>query len=292
MLKSIIRKCFATIGINLEYLNRVIATWSIKSALNEKGYNGLIDKLRDIQPDLSEQYSKGKEKYNDYLELKRRGLHAFQCLLMLRVIEEMNTKLTVVDIGDSAGTHMLYLQELTKNNFEINAISINLDQRAVEKIKARGQMAILCRAEDLCMEIEQQVDLFISFQMIEHLHNPAIFLNRLARKVTKSKLLITLPYLKCSRVGLHHVRNGVKEKIFAEEEHIFELSPEDWALLILHSGWKVVYSEIYHQYPRRWPFPAKWFLEKYWRNSDYEGFWGAVLERDYTYAGLYQDWEV
>jgi len=292
MLKTIIKYFFVTVGINPERLIRVISKWSIKSTINNcRNYNELIEKLRNIEPDLSEQYSRGKEKYNDYLELKRRALHAFQCSLMLKVLGKLDAmKLTVVDIGDSAGTHMRYLQELTKSKYEVNTISVNLDSRAIEKIKAKGQKAILCRAEDLNLNMEQRIDLFTSFEMVEHLHNPAIFFHRLANKSDCNTMLITLPYLRYSRVGLHHVRNRVENIIFAEDEHIFELNPEDWTLLMLHSGWKVVHSEIYYQYPTKWFF-IKWLLRKYWQITDYEGFWGAILEKEKTYDELYQDWE-
>ncbi|MFH1309101.1 MAG: hypothetical protein ABIH85_00305, partial [Candidatus Omnitrophota bacterium] len=76
----------------------------------------------------------------------------------------------------------------------------------------------------------------------------------------------------------------------AEEEHIFELNPKDWALLFLHSGWRVKYSEIYYQYPRKWPV-LSWLWAKFWKLTDYEGFWGAILEKDTTYSDCYQDWE-
>jgi len=291
MLKTIIKYFFVTVGINPERLIRVISKWSIKSTIIAEDYNELIEKLRNIEPDLSEQYSRGKEKYNDYLELKRRALHAFQCSLMLKVLGKLDAmKLTVVDIGDSAGTHMRYLQELTKSKYEVNTISVNLDSRAIEKIKAKGQKAILCRAEDLNLNMEQRIDLFTSFEMVEHLHNPAIFFHRLANKSGCNTMLITLPYLRYSRVGLHNVRNKVENIIFAEDEHIFELNPEDWTLLMLHSGWKVVHSEIYYQYPTKWFF-IKWLLRKYWQITDYEGFWGAILEKEKTYDELYQDWE-
>jgi hypothetical protein len=126
--------------------------------------------------------------------------------------------------------------------------------------------------------------------MVEHLHNPAIFFHRLANKSDCNTMLITLPYLRYSRVGLHHVRNRVENITFAEDEHIFELNPEDWTLLMLHSGWKVVHSEIYYQYPTKWFF-ITWLLRKYWQITDYEGFWGAILEKEKTYDELYQDWE-
>jgi hypothetical protein len=107
-------------------------------------------------------------------------------------------------------------------------------------------------------------------------------------------MVVTVPYLKKSRVGLHHLRHGHHKKVFAEDVHIFELSPEDWTLLILHSGWKVVYSEIYYQYPRMIPLVIPLLspmFSWYWRNIDFEGFWGAILKKDTTISDYYQDWD-
>ncbi|MBI4833588.1 MAG: methyltransferase domain-containing protein [Planctomycetes bacterium] len=263
---------------------------SIKLAMAQSNLVNLVERLRRIEPDISMQELSETPYFNGYIELKRRSLQAFQCSLMLKIINDFASRdLTVVDIGDSAGTHMLYLRELTKDKFNLDTISVNLDPRAIEKIKARGLKAMLCRAEELDLG-EQRVDLFASFEMVEHLHNPAIFFRRLAKKTPCNKLLITVPYLRQSRVGLHHVRHNIAKKITAEEEHIFELSPEDWTLLIKHSGWKVIYSKIYYQYPRNFPFISQLFA-KYWRRFDYEGFWGAILEKDTTFTDNYQDWE-
>jgi cyclopropane fatty-acyl-phospholipid synthase-like methyltransferase len=207
--------------------------------------------LRELVPDISQQEESEKDTFNEYIELKRRTLQAFQCRMMLHALSDCALEtVTVADIGDSAGTHMLYLKELTKGRFHLDTISVNLDPRAIEKIRARGLHAVLCRAEELDLG-DRKVDLFTSFQMVEHLHNPAIFFRRLSVKAECERMVLTVPYLRCSRVGLHHVRNNLKKMIFAEDEHIFELSPEDWTLLFLHSGWKVKSSQIYYQYPRR-----------------------------------------
>jgi hypothetical protein len=118
---------------------------------------------------------------------------------------------------------------------EVDTVSINLDPRAVEKIKARDLEARLCRVEDLDLS-GIDIDLFTSFQMVEHLHNSAIFFYRLAKKSTCQKILITIPDRKNHRAGLNHVRNHSQEPGFAENAHIFELSPKDWTLLLLHAG--------------------------------------------------------
>lgn len=290
MIENFIKNILTLTGINVRSIAMHVATRSISSAVRENKFDDLMEKLRDVVPDISNQQSSEKGKFNDYIELKRRSLQAFQCSLMLKTLECLSPgKLTVVDIGDSAGTHMLYLKELTKDRFDINTISVNLDPRAIAKIKARGLTAVLCRAEDLSLE-DKPVDLFTSFEMVEHLHNPAIFFRRLAKRSIGNRLLITVPYRKTSRVGLHNLRNNSRKNITAEEEHIFELSPGDWELLILHSGWKIVHKKVYYQYPRKYPLVSS-LLRWFWEKIDFEGFWGAVLEKDTTVSDRYNDWE-
>ena len=271
---------------------KLIKKISLKAAIWEQKLSDTIDELRKIVPDISKQESAQSE-FNDFWELKRRGMHAFQSGLMLKAINTINKQTIVVaDIGDSAGTHMLYLKSLSTGK-NIETYSVNLDPRAIKKIKDRGLKAILKRAEEIEPEDiggKEGVDLFTSFEMVEHLHNPAIFFKRIASKMSCNKMLVTVPFLKQSRVGLHHIRKRLKNVIYAEDEHVFELSPEDWTLLFLHSGWKVNYNEIYFQYPRKIPIIAN-MLRYIWKKTDYEGFWGVILEKDLTFADLYQDWE-
>lgn len=291
-IKKIVKKGLSICGIDARSLYQKISYWSLVKAVKQQGLSDLVEILRNIVSDISRQESREILNFNAYWELKRRTLQAFQCELMLKALEGFSAdKLIVADIGDSAGTHMLYLKELTKDKFDVETISINLDPRAIEKIKARGLKAILKRAEDIEPEdIGGKVDLFTSFEMVEHLHNPAIFFRRIAKKSSCKRMLITVPYLKQSRVGLHHVRRRSREIIYAEDEHIFELNPTDWTLFFLHSGWKVAFNKIYYQYPTGWPVVAI-FLRWFWKTSDFEGFWGAILEKDTTYSDLYQDWE-
>jgi 2-polyprenyl-3-methyl-5-hydroxy-6-metoxy-1,4-benzoquinol methylase len=293
IMKIIVKKTLNIFGINAKDVHQKIAYMSIIKAQKQQALSDMGHTLSNIVPDISKQESRENQNFNAYRELKRRTLQAFQCKLMIKALEGFaSDKLTVVDIGDSAGTHMLYLKELTKDKFNVETISINLDPRAIEKIRARGLNAILKRAEDIKPEEIKggRIDLFTSFEMVEHLHNPAIFFRRIAKNSSCRTMLITVPYLRQSRVGLYSVRSMLKEIIYAEDEHIFELNPEDWTLLFLHSGWKVTFSKIYYQYPTRWPFLSS-FLRWFWKTSDFEGFWGAILEKETTFSDLYKDWE-
>lgn len=291
MIKHFLKNILKLLRIDINKITERFAKWSIRFALFESEFNYLVERLRKIVPDISHQYSDNPKNFNDYWELKIRGMHVFQCFLMLKALDNLALKdrLVVVDIGDSAGTHMLYLKELTRGKFDIDTLSVNLDPRAIDKIKARGLNALLCHAEELDLR-ERKVNLFVSFEMLEHLHNPANFLRRLAKKSQGNRIVISVPYVRNSRVALYHIRNKLFKSVFSEEEHIFEFSPDDWSLLMAHSGWKVIYSKIYYQYPRRIPIFSNG-LASYWRRADFEGFWGAILERDTSISDLYLDWE-
>lgn len=291
-LKKITKNILRSLGITItpEKIYQGLSYRSLRWAIKQQKLDKMLVKLREIVPDISNQEASTKETFNEYWEFKRRGLQSFQCSLMLKALEYFTAhNLTIVDIGDSAGTHMLYVKELTRPGYEIDCIGVNLDPRAIKKIMARGQKAILCRAEDLNLG-EKQVDLFTSFEMVEHLHNPSIFFRRLAKRSGCKKMLITVPYLRQSRVGFNSIRNKLKGDIFAEDEHVFELSPSDWKLLLLHSGWKVTYSKIYYQYPKSLPLISQ-ILALFWKRYDYEGFWGAILEKDTSFSDCYKDWE-
>jgi len=276
--------------------SQFIATRSIKQAVCEQGLSQLIDKLSEIVPDITHQYRTFKLD-NLYLTKKVRGQHAFQISLVQKAINilKKNAKndLTIADIGDSAGTHIQYIKSLFSDR-NIRTISVNLDPKAVKRIREKGFEAICARAEEVGEKYSINADVFLCFETLEHLMNPAEFLYKLSTK-TKCKLfVITVPYLRSSRVGLHQIRNlnkqgfSPKTIVTAENTHIFELSPEDWRLLFQFAGWRTVFERIYLQYPKKNLLRiTKW----YWRMFDFEGFYGMILKRDSKWSKLYTGWQ-
>jgi hypothetical protein len=270
---------------------------SLKSAIAEQGMRELLVQLAKSVPDLTDQYSTFKID-TEYLQLKVRAQHAFQIKITLKALEiianqkqENKDTFTVVDIGDSSGTHLRYLKSLISNsasfcsvrNFQF--LSVNLDPIAVEKIRSKGQDAILCRAEELFLKNEIKANLFLSYEVLEHLSNPIDFLNKLSLSVEDTLFVLTVPYLSQSRVGLHHVRHNQKRDVYPENTHIFELSPTDWKLIFLHSGWEVIEETIYRQYPLK-----SWMriMKPFWGKYDFEGFYGVILKKNRRWAELYQ----
>lgn len=262
-----------------------ILTRSLEKALKDQNLKSLKIKLEEIVPDITNQYSEFKLD-TQYLGNKARNMHTFQISLVNSIIDEIEEPV-IVDVGDSAGTHLQYILALYSKNKKIKCFSLNLDPEAIKRIKKRGLEAIEARAENL-KDYNINADIFLCFEILEHLMNPCSFLYQLSSDTKAKYLIMTVPYLKASRTGLHHIRKKREiDRICAENTHIFELSPEDWRLIVQHSGWSIIDEKIYFQYPKRGLF---WMTKLIWKRFDYEGFYGLVLKKDNTWSSKYLDW--
>lgn len=271
--KNRLRKCMELVQIK-----------SLEAAAREQQLDELAKKLQALVPDLTDQYTSFKVK-GRYLNTKVRNMHAFQISLIDEIINEFQGPI-IVDIGDSSGTHLQYIAGLYSQNKNIKCLSVNLDPKAVDRIQKKGFEAIHTRAEDLHKR-KIFANIFVCFEILEHLVDPCRFLYDLSSKTDATYFIVTVPYLKNSRVGLHHIRAGREDYVNAENTHILELSTEDWKLLAIHAGWTVVEDRIYLQYPKK----SIWRLAKLiWKKYDFEGFYGLILKKDSTWSSRYADW--
>jgi len=114
-----------------------ILRYSLYAACNEQKILSLRNMLAEIVPDLSQQYS--TYKINDgYLVDKVRSQHAFQISLALSANSKLRRNdcdtVTIVDIGDSSGTHLQYLKVIL-GKISLRPVAVNLDSKAIEKIR-------------------------------------------------------------------------------------------------------------------------------------------------------------
>ena len=254
---------------------------SLLAAGREQKLMSLAKKLAALGG-VEEQYTTNKID-TDYLRWKVLLQNAFQ--IDLAGPEMPKDGGLVADIGDSSGRHLAALKALIPG-VRARFLSVNLDPVAVEKARSRGIEAVESRAEDLAAR-GLSADVFLLFEILEHLPDPFNFMHDLAMKSSCRSLVVTVPYVRRSRLGLHHIRMNMREKFGAERVHLLELSPEDWRLLFLHTGWRVRSERTYLQYPRFGPLRA---TAAAWRRYDFEGFYGAVLERDDRWSSLYESW--
>ncbi|MEE2997295.1 MAG: methyltransferase domain-containing protein [Pseudomonadota bacterium] len=287
-LKSIARK----LGLDTRNIYQLASARSIDAAVREQGLTELRKRLREIIPDLRDQYTGvlDETEYARYWEIKMRSHHAFQIDSALHVLETIGGEdLNVVDVGDSSGNHCNYLKALAPPGRIARTVSINLDPVAVEKVREKGGEAVLCRAE----EIETQgltPDLMLLFETLEHFSDPLRFLHTMAANGNIENILLTVPYRADSRFGGALIRqpySSLPARITPEVLHIMELSPDDWSLLAMLAGYRTSFRRIYLQYPRRSPLRA---MRPLWRKFDFEGFLALYLQRDTSLSDRYTGW--
>lgn len=289
---SVAKSAARGVGFDTRALYQKVSAASIAAAVAEQGLAELAARLRQVIPDISDQYTGGFDpvEYRRYWEGKMRGLHAFQVRLMLDAVAHLGRKgLVLADIGDSSGNHARYLRQLAEPGAIERVVSVNLDPVAVDKVRAKGGDAVLARAEEMDLE-GVRPDLFMSFEMVEHLTDPIRFLHRLAERGSADHLLMTVPLSPKSRFGgfdLRQPETQMPARFTAEEVHLFELCPPDWLLLARFAGWRPVFERLYRQYPLRSPLRLTAPL---WHRLDFPGFWGVLLVRDMSVARRYADW--
>ncbi len=261
-----------------------LLTASLRFASRSQGLDSLRLNLERIVPDISDQYSSFKIN-DDFYKLKVRNVHAFQISLVNKILENIRNPV-IVDIGDSSGTHLRYIVGLYYKNRKIRCLSVNMDPEAVERIRSKGFEAVQARAEDL-QNYDINADVFLCYETLEHIMDPCTFLHTLSSRTKAQFLIVTVPYLSKSRIGLHHIRQGRKQDVNAENTHIFELCPDDWDLIVKHSGWSIVERSLYLQYPK---WNVLWLTRYLWKKYDFLGFYGLILKRDNFWSLYYKDW--
>lgn len=292
---SLMKRAVSTaraLGIDTTGLYQNLSTMSIQCALKEQGYMPVYEKIREIVPDLTDQYTANfdQEAFATYWEIKMRGLHAFQTQCALDAIAHLDDNgLTIVDLGDSSGNHSAYIRALAPKRAIKRVVSVNLDEKAVKKINRKGGEAVLARVEDFTFD-GVEPDLLVSFETLEHILDPVGFLHSIALKGTAEHIVLSVPYRRHSRFGGALIRQSVAQlpkRITPEETHIFELCPSDWELLARFAGFKTVFNRLYYQYPKKSLLRATAGL---WRRLDFEGFLVLFLKRDTELAERYTGW--
>ena len=200
-----------------------------------------------------------------------------------KIIKDEN-ECSYADVGDSDGSVRLLLN-LNNYGDKLTSVGVNLQKSAVEKIKSTGLNAICADALSLGDQ-EINYDIVSVFETLEHLPDPIGFLSGI-KKVTNKKLIVSVPLIRRSRVGLTYISDkwpkGKKPTI--ENTHIFELSPLDWNKIFRHTGWKIDDEWKLMMFPSN--KLSRIILQPYWRYISFEGFWFVSLYKRSEYSSRY-----
>lgn len=268
---------------------KIIDPISINAVCKIANSNADIKKIWEdsikLIPDFRQHYSFLVE--SNEIEKRIRLLVVFETFFVKKEIDRIiaeNGKCSYADIGDSDGSVRLLLKHYLNSN-QLDTVGINLQKSAVDKMKKKGLNAICADAQSLG-DRGLNYDIVSLFETLEHLPDPIRFLAGMTT-VVKNRLIVSVPFIRRSRVGLAYLSNNWAEdnKPTIENTHIFELSPKDWKKIFLHSGWKVE-KEL-----KLMMFPAtgisRFILQPFWRFVSFEGFWFVSLIKNDRYSSKY-----
>jgi hypothetical protein len=258
-----------------------------------------VNKIIKADGELAEIWELSKKHYPDFknhfanevvseeVEARIRLLVVKEVSFIKEVISNLlNVKphVSYADVGDSDGSVQLILREFFQDS-QLSSVGINMQKQAVKKIEQLGLDAIWADAIDLAKQ-DISYDVISLFETFEHLSDPIGFLNNI-RGIVKENLVVSVPFVRKSRIGLGYLSDSWPEAIkpTIENQHIFELSPVDWTKLFLHSGWRVNSEIKLLMYPKKSLY--RLVLEPYWRRISFDGFWFASLVKDETYSSKY-----
>lgn len=121
-------------------LIELIRIKSIHAAVREQKLLPIYHRLSAIVPSITHQYS-SFDLDTEYLVTKVRTMHAFQIFPVNKALQLIDCSvegtISIVDIGDSAGTHIQYIKGLHEDR-DLQRLGINIDDEAVKRIKQKG----------------------------------------------------------------------------------------------------------------------------------------------------------
>lgn len=236
-------------------------------------------------PDFSEHFSQSVD--NAEVEHRIRQLVVAETAFVKEEIARMLQEkggCEYADIGDSDGSVRLLLKKYFSPQ-QLSTVGINLQTQAVEKMKQKGLHAICEDALNLKTK-GIQYDIASVFETLEHLPSPINFLTDI-RDVVRHKLVISVPFVRRSRVSLSYLthRWDHSRRPTIENVHIFELSPADWFKIFLHTGWQIDREKKLMMFPPN--KPSRFILQPYWFYTSFEGFWFVSLSKCDKFSSRY-----
>lgn len=221
-------------------------------------------------------------------EARIRFLVAAECAFVeeeIAAVLAKNQRCTYADIGDSDGSVRVVMHEIFGRD-RLATMGINLQPSVVKRMQDMGLEAI---CED-AVEVGRRgvrYNVVSVFETLEHLPDPIGFLKAIGA-VVEDRLVLSVPYVRRSRVGLQYLSKSwpAGDVATIENVHMFELCPADLRKIFQHAGWRVDREAVFKQFPA-WS-PSGVLLSIYWRLTSFEGFYFASLVKDDTHASRYQ----
>ena len=136
----------------------------------------------------------------------------------------------ITDLGDSNG---IFLKMMGKNG-----ISVNISDPTVKALHNKGLDVIKADIQFLPFRTNSLDTVFL-FQTLEHVPNPILMLQEIAR-ICRGSLILSIPYV--STTNIHPFYYNPDKPL--HQQHIFEFNPQDFSGVITHTPFTLKSSII------------------------------------------------
>jgi SAM-dependent methyltransferase len=165
--------------------------------------------------------------------LHRTSVRLFHAWKVMKIRECLGDRLAsarILDVGDSDG---LLLRDLGKDS-----VGYNISETAIRNIRANGIEAILGDADSLPFA-DGSFDVVLCFETLEHIESQHAALLELARVCQPGgTCFVSIPWI--PRTVLH----PRDPRLARGQQHVFELSPADFASLATHTPFRLVSEDV------------------------------------------------
>jgi SAM-dependent methyltransferase len=156
-------------------------------------------------------------------------------------------------------------------------IGVNVLDVCVEQLNKQGITGIKTDGQHMPLA-DDEADLVICFQTLEHTLNPILFLNELGR-ITKKRLLLSIPWV--SKTNIRARWYGMPEPGDQPELefHVFEFDEDDFRKVLSYTDFEIVTYQKLINYEAVYDPLTNWGVRKYLYLSYFPAVQAYVLEK-------------
>lgn len=177
----------------------------------------------------------------------------------------------VVDIGANSDLVLKHIDAKHK-------IGVNVQDDIIDRLNQQGIEARRSVGKDIPLE-DNEVDLTICFETLEHVPDPISFLRELERiTCVNGKVLLSIPWVASTNILSRHHGGRFKDREEADN-HVFELSPLDFQKILSYTSFKVFKYQKLNNYLYRYDAISNYFLKKHFSHEYFPAIQGYVLEK-------------
>lgn len=175
-----------------------------------------------------------------------------------------------VEVGATSDMFLKHVKATTKKG--INVLDV-----CIEQLNSQGIHGIKSKDEVIPIE-DNEADLTICFETLEHVHNPIMFLNELSR-ITKGRLLLSIPWVQNTNIRSKWHGAQSPEGIPESEFHIFEFNGKDFNSILGYTNLKIIsYKKLINYAPKYDPI-TNWCTRRFLYANCFPAIQAYVLEK-------------